>query len=154
MSKFGFGEKHPRWKGGRVLTSSGYMAIIVPKGHHLRMNNGYAYEHKIVAETKIGRRLLSGEIVHHINGDKTDNRPENIEVCPSRFSHKVKHRKSVFTLRKPNEPNILVKCACGCGTEFYKYDKYGRLRIYAIGGHWRKGKKGGWVKNGNEQAEG
>lgn len=36
--------------------------------------------HRIVAEEKIGRKLKPGEIVHHIDGDKKNNSPENLEV--------------------------------------------------------------------------
>ena len=44
------------------------------------MNNGYVLEHIVVAEKKIGRCLFKNECVHHKNGNKSDNRIENIEV--------------------------------------------------------------------------
>ncbi len=54
--------------------------------------NPYSPEHVLVAERSIGRLLRRGvEHVHHINGVKSDNRPENLLVC-TKSRHRELHR--------------------------------------------------------------
>lgn len=93
------------WTGGRSLNSSGYIQVFIPLDHPMaayRRIDGYALEHRLVMAEHLGRPLRPNETVHHINGDKTDNRIENLQlrqgkhgngvvyVCLNCGSHNVK----------------------------------------------------------------
>ncbi len=84
------GEKNGRWNNGQLISSHGYVLVRVPKTHHRAFGNGYAYEHDLIAEKKLGRRLRPNEIAHHENEIKTDNRPENI-IIKTASAHMREH---------------------------------------------------------------
>lgn len=80
------GSKNGNWRGGQKISKEGYVSI--------RINGRYVYEHRIVAGQILGRRLLAGEVVHHKNGNTSDNRPENIHVFASHSEHMKLHMTS------------------------------------------------------------
>lgn len=74
-----------RGKGrGAFVNKDGYRLIRVPVTRPGAYSSGYMPEHRYVMEQHLGRSLLPGENVHHINGVKTDNRIENLELWISK----------------------------------------------------------------------
>jgi hypothetical protein len=90
------GVNHHGWRGGRWIEQNGYVKINV--------DNRYMAEHRHVMEQMLGRPLHPYENVHHKNGVRDDNRPENLELwvkaqpCGQRVPDIVAH--AVETLRR------------------------------------------------------
>lgn len=77
-------------------------------------------KHRVVAEQMLGRPLLSTEHVHHRNGTKSDNRPENLEIVDNR-SHLREHwQEGHYDPRVKRQTKPEATCS-GCG-------HFGRLR--------------------------
>ncbi|MDD5704005.1 MAG: HNH endonuclease [Dehalococcoidales bacterium] len=97
------GADSPWWRGGKRHIR-GYIQIRCP-GHPYAGKNGYVYEHRLVMEEKLGRYLLPSEKVHHINGIKDDNRPENLQV----FSCQAEHLTTIVSVTRLDALELKVK---------------------------------------------
>jgi transcription elongation factor Elf1 len=78
------GTSSPVWKGGRTMNQGGYVLLRVPEHPYAQQHHGYVPEHRLVMEQKVGRFLEKHETVHHINGQRDDNRPENLQLRSGR----------------------------------------------------------------------
>lgn len=97
------GENNPKWRGG-FLINDGYKYIYNPR-HPDATKTGYVLEHRLVMEKVIGRRLEQDELVHHLNHNRLDNRPENLHLC-SNSEHGTTHIQD----RARDEKGRLLPC--------------------------------------------
>jgi len=75
------GPKAFGWKGGRRDKGDGYVHIYAPS-YHRHDSQGYVPEHIMVWEKVHQKRLPEGYVIHHLNGIRDDNRPENLVALP------------------------------------------------------------------------
>lgn len=85
------GEGNPSFTGGRVVMNNGYINILNPSHPHADAR-GYMLEHRLVVEERIGRILGRKEIVHHIDGNPSNNESSNLQLFASQAEHLAKHR--------------------------------------------------------------
>lgn len=93
-------ERSSQWKGGIYLDRAGYrwvMIDLLPETTRALVRQmvppgkRYVMEHRAVMAATLARPLTRSEIVHHLNGEKADNRPENL-MLHDRSRHSMEHR--------------------------------------------------------------
>lgn len=67
------GERAGSWRGGRHVTADGYVRVLVSPGK-------YELEHRFVMKKILGRELTKHETVHHVDGDRGNNHPTNLQL--------------------------------------------------------------------------
>lgn len=90
----GNGENSHKWKGGRKITSGGYIEIYAPEHPRALKQSGqsaYVKEHILVAEKALGRYLHRGETPHHIDEDTQNNEVLNLYLFNTPGKHTAYH---------------------------------------------------------------
>ena len=82
MKRYGRLHKIRRDQGSGTKTSKGYITIACK------------YQHRIIAENVLGKKLPKGSQVHHVDGDKTNNANSNLVICPNAGYHSLLHKRA------------------------------------------------------------
>jgi hypothetical protein len=84
-------------KGLGTITKDGY--------REFNINGERILEHVMIAEKALGRKLIKGEVIHHIDEDKLNNDPSNLFLCPSQAYHMFVHTQSNIKSNLPTSEN-------------------------------------------------
>lgn len=96
------GKDHHRFKGESYDAGGGYLRI-----YDVTSKSKFNSLHRIAMEKKLGRKLLRKEVVHHINGDKKDNRLENLELMT--IGEHTKHHSEEMLRKRWNNPSLKLR---------------------------------------------
>lgn len=99
------------WNIEKTVSKGDYTYAVVV-GHPKAIAYGYVLEHRIVMENYLGRVLDADEVVHHLNGDRKDNRIENLELClkgEHEKMHGFKRGRKMAMLKCPECGKIFVR---------------------------------------------
>ena len=118
------GPNAPWWKGGRRI-HKGYVVVLPPAGWpwpEMVPKSRYIREHRLVMAQHLGRPLDAAEVIHHENGDKTDNRIENLRLHRNHSEHMLEHSDTMAAVMRRNSastrsvPAVCVTCGASYRT--------------------------------------
>lgn len=84
------GKENGAWKGGRQKTAKGYIYVPSPE-HPSKDHHGCVMEHRLVMEKYLGRLLERKEVVHHLDGNCSNNKIENLMLFENNTEHMRYH---------------------------------------------------------------
>lgn len=134
----------------RKYTDNGYVVLLL-RNHPMADGSGRVLEHRYVMANHLGRHLKPGEIVHHKNEDRGDNRIENLELMTA-AQHSRLHRPEpktnkkfkcpecgvVFTRRTGQVKGRRTFCSRPCQGSFIARSRF-HAPAHGLYGRYRKG---------------
>ena len=114
--------------GGRTVTSEGYV-YVKAYGHPHATKSGYVLEHRLMAEQSLGHYLTGDAVVHHVNCNTGDNRPENLVICENTAYHELIERRA----------RALHACGNADWRKCYickSWSDSGAMYVHKGNGHW------------------
>lgn len=94
------GSSNPNWRGGKRIDGDGYVLIHSPY-HPFCDADGYVREHRLVIEKKTKCFIRKDQVVHHLNGNRSDNRLENLQLLSKKGHDRIsalERRKNGFRI--------------------------------------------------------
>lgn len=132
----------------RYMDTNGYILIYLPT-HPRAINSGsftgYVYEHIVVAEDIIGRPLNNGDVVHHLDLNRSNNSPDNLLVLSGPMHAKLHSWMDKNTITPTSEYQERIDIGCVrcktcqrpinynfiyCSQECHRTDLYGQNTKY------------------------
>jgi hypothetical protein len=100
------GSAHGRWKGGKTIMH-GYLWVTSP-GHPRATKDNYVKNATLVLESRLGRFLVEGELAHHLDRNRLNDEPENLELKTTQAHNVISREQRGYV-----SPQELVCCICG-----------------------------------------
>jgi hypothetical protein len=113
-------------KGGKITTIKGYIQIWMPD-HPNSNKTGYVFEHRLIMSNYINRPLNENEDVHHINGNKSDNRIENLKLM-TKSDHTKTHENKDKHIRDKTRNCIYYNCIEKTSSKYGLCTKHYRMQ--------------------------
>ena len=116
------GKRNGNWKGGRFVAANGYVYVLRPEHPNSLAKGyvGYVAEHRLVMSEHLGRPIAAGEVVHHVDGVRSNNALANL-VLISRCDHTSSH--SIGSHNGNWRGGRVSKACPTCGEPFLPTDK-------------------------------
>lgn len=122
-----YGNKNPRWNNGKTSTE-GYNLIRRSNRMQTNHKGDYVMEHRSIYEEAYNCCLLPWTHIHHINGDKKDNRISNLQAASSQQHNYLDRYGRIID-------HSLTRC-CKCGTSNTTYNKVKSNGVYRLRPKW------------------